>query len=260
MDYLLFRLYGPMASWGEIAIGETRHTASYPGKSAIIGLIAASLGIERNDTKKQFQMQQGYASAVEVCSQGSLLRDYHTVQVPSSVGHFKYRTRRDELVLGKTLLGTILSSREYRSDAFALVAVRALPDAPYDLQTIKEHLEEPRFHIYLGRKSCPLAAPMNPQIIEDKKNYYEAFKTYEHKPMMPTENACEGNLSVRDAYWLGQADERHYYWDGEASDFSDTLDLSRMQTRVRHDQPLSRERWQFSPRQEHYFYCSGGCE
>ena len=163
-------------------------------------------------------------------------------------------------MLGKTFLGTILSSREYRSDALALVAVRALADAPYDLQTIKEHLEEPRFHIYLGRKSCPLAAPMNPQIIEDQKNYYEAFKTFKHKPMMPTDKACEGNLSGRDAYWLGQADDRHYYWEGEASDFSDTLDLSRMQTRIRHDQPLSRERWQFSPRQEHYFYCSGGDE
>ncbi len=258
MDYLLFRLYGPMASWGEIAVGETRHTASYPSKSAVIGLIAAALGIKRNDNEKQLQMQQGYAFAVEVYSQGSLLRDYHTTQVPDSVGNFTYRTRRDELVLGKARLGTILSSREYRSDAIALVAVRALPDASYNLQIIKEHLEEPRFHIYLGRKSCPLAAPMDPQIIEDKKNYFEAFKIYKHKPMMPKGKACEGNLSDRDAYWLIQADERHYYWEGESSDFSDTLDLTRMQTRIRHDQPLSRKRWQFSPRQEHYFYCQGG--
>lgn len=258
MDYLLFRLYGPMASWGEIAVGETRHTASNPSKSAIIGLIAASLGIKRNDTEKQIQMQQGYAVAVEVHSKGTLLRDYHTTQVPDSVGKFTYRTRRDELVLGKARLGTILSSREYRSDALALVAVRAFPGAPHDLQTIKEHLEEPRFHLYLGRKSCPLAAPMNPQIIEDKKNYFEAFKIYRHKPMMPTDKACEDTLSDRDAYWLLQGDDRHYYWEGEAADFSDTLDLSRVQTRIRHDQPLSRERWQFSPRQEHYFYCQGG--
>ncbi len=66
MDYLLFRLYGPMASWGEIAVGETRHTASYPGKSAIIGLMAAALGIKRTESEKQQQMQQGYSLAVEV--------------------------------------------------------------------------------------------------------------------------------------------------------------------------------------------------
>jgi len=258
MDYLLFRLYGPMASWGEIAVGETRHTASYPSKSALIGLMAAALGIKRTETEKQQQMQQGYAIAVEVYSQGTLLRDYHTVQVPDSVGRFTYRTRRHELVLGKARLRTILSSREYRSDALALVVVKILPNGPYDLQTIKKRLEEPRFHLYLGRKSCPLAAPLNPQIIEDKKNYHEALKAYKHKPLMPTDKAGEGTLSGRDAYWLRLCDDRHYYWEGDASDFSDSLDLSRMQTRTRHDQPLSRKRWQFSPRQEHYFYCAGG--
>ena len=258
MDYLLFRLYGPMSSWGEIAVGETRHTASYPGKSAIIGLMAAALGIKRAEAEKQQQMQQGYALAVKVYSQGTLLRDYHTVQVPDSVGKFTYRTRRDELALGKARPGTILSSREYRSDAMALVAVKALSNVPYDLQTIKNHLEKPVFHLYLGRKSCPLAAPLNPQIIENKNNYYEAFKAYEHKPVMPTNKLSEGTVSARDAYWLRQADDRHYYWEGEASDFSDTFDLSRMQTRIRHDQPLSRTRWQFSPRQEHYLYCQGG--
>jgi CRISPR system Cascade subunit CasD len=100
---------------------------------------------------------------------------------------------------------------------------------------------------------------MDPQIIEDKKNYLEAFKIYKHKPVMPTNKSCEDNtISVRDAYWLRQPDDRHYYWEGSASDFSDTLDLSRMQTRIRHDQPLSRKRWQFSPRQEHYLYYQGG--
>ncbi len=258
MEYLLFRLYGPMASWGEIAVGETRHTANYPGKSAIIGLMAAALGIKRAESEKQQQMQQGYALAVKVYSQGRLLRDYHTTQVPDSVGKITYRTRRDELVFGKARLGTILSSREYRSDALALVAVKALPDAPNDLQTIKKYFEKPRFHLYLGRKSCPLAAPLDPQIAENKNNYYEAFKAYEHKPMMPTNKSCEGTISVCDAYWLRQADVRYYYWEGEASDFSDTLDLSRMQTRIRHDQPLSRKRWQFSPRKEHYLYNQGG--
>ena len=49
MDILVFRLYGPMASWGEIAVGENRHTANYPSKSALLGLLGAALGIERDD-------------------------------------------------------------------------------------------------------------------------------------------------------------------------------------------------------------------
>lgn len=258
MDFLLFRLYGPIASWGEIAIGESRHTASYPSKSAIIGLMAAALGIKRTDTEKQSLMQQEYAFGVEVYSTGSLLRDYHTAQAPDSVGSFNYRTRRDELFLGKARLGTILSSREYRMDALALVAVKASPDAPYDLRTIEKYLTKPKFHLYLGRKSCPLSVPLDPQIAEGKTCFYDAFKAYKHKPIMPANNAGGHDLFALDAYWLSTSKERYYYWEGTGPDFSDKLNLSRMQTRVRNDQPLSRKRWQFIPRQEHYLYMLGG--
>ncbi|MFI3120861.1 MAG: type I-E CRISPR-associated protein Cas5/CasD [Methylococcaceae bacterium] len=257
MDILVFRLYGPMASWGEIAVGESRHTANYPGKSAIIGLLGAALGIARDEEEKQQQLQQGYALAVELLTAGHLLRDYHTTQVPDSVGKFTYRTRRDELILGKERLGAILSSREYRTDALALVAVRALADAPFTLAEIQAALLQPKYHLYLGRKSCPLAAPLQPQLITDQLNYFAAFKAYQHKPMLPTSIASDGTLAKRDYDWLGRPNDRHYYWEGLPEDFSDTLDLTRRQTRTRHDQPLSRKRWQFMPRQEHYLFCSG---
>lgn len=257
MDILVFRLYGPMASWGEIAVGESRHTANYPGKSAIIGLLGAALGIARDEEQKQQQLQQGYALAVELLTAGHLLRDYHTTQVPDSVGKFTYRTRRDELILGKERLGAILSSREYRTDALALVAVRALADAPFTLAEIQAALLQPKYHLYLGRKSCPLAAPLQPQLITDQLNYYDAFKAYQHKPMLPTSIASDGTLAKRDYEWLGRPNDRHYYWEGLPEDFSDTLDLTRRQTHTRHDQPLSRKRWQFMPRQEHYLFCSG---
>ena len=258
MDVLVFRLYGPMASWGEIAIGESRHTANYPGKSAIIGLLGAALGIARDEEQKQQQLQQGYALAVELVTAGSLLRDYHTTQVPDSVGKFTYRTRRDELILGKERLGTILSSREYRTDALALIAIRALADAPFTLTEIQAALLQPKYHLYLGRKSCPLAAPLQPQLITDQPNYYDAFKAYQHKPMLPTSIASAGALAKRYYDWLGRPNDRYYYWEGQPEDFSNTLDLTRRQTRTRHDQPLSRNRWQFMPRQEHYLFCSGG--
>lgn len=256
METLVFRLYGSMASWGEIAVGEDRHTASYPSKSAIIGLLGAALGIKRDDEDKQSQLQCGYSLSVEVFSTGRLLRDYHTTQVPSSVGKINYRTRRDEIVLGKKQLGTILSSREYRCDAFAVVAIRALETAPYSLADLKEHLLQPKFHLYLGRKSCPLAAPLDPQIIQ-QVCFYDALNAYQHKPMLPTYEEESGELSKRDTVWLGKSKDRHYYWEGSPEDFSESLDLKQMQTRTRHDQPLSRKRWQFTPRQEHYLFMQG---
>ncbi len=256
MQYLLFRLYGHLASWGEIAVGESRHTANYPSKSAIIGLLAATYGIKREDEAQQQAMQQGYAVAVEVLTPGRLLRDYHTTQAPDSVGKFNYRTRRDELVVGKKRLGTILSSREYRSDMLAVVAIRALQQAPYSLAELQRYLQKPRFHLYLGRKPCPLAAPLNPQLME-QADYYAAFNAYSHRPLLPTHE--EKGLSNRDIHWLDIPKERFYYWEGEAQDFSSEQDLLKnRRTHVRHDQPLSRKRWQFAPRQEHQLIIQGG--
>lgn len=284
MDILLFRLYGAMASWGEIAVGENRHTANYPSKSALLGLLGAALGIERDNEEKQRQLQEGYALAVESFSAGHLLRDYHTAQVPMG-DQLKYLyTRRDELNAYKdqekspsksNRPNAILSSREYRSDALALVAVRALADAPFSLAEIQEKLLKPVFHLYLGRKSCPLAAPLNPQLLTDQANFLAAFKAYQHKPMLPiardggsaaagkepalpTSITSDGSLAKRDYDWLGRPNDRHYYWEGSPEDFSDMPDLlSRRQTRIRHDQPLSRKRWQFLPRQEHYLFQGG---
>ncbi|MGL4603678.1 MAG: CRISPR-associated protein Cas5, partial [Iodobacter sp.] len=51
--YLVFRLYGAMASFGEIAVGELRHSAAYPSRSALLGLLGAALGIARSNEAGQ---------------------------------------------------------------------------------------------------------------------------------------------------------------------------------------------------------------
>ena len=60
-DYLIFRLYAPLASWGEAAVGETRPTATYPGKGAVLGLLGAALGIRRDDDAGQAQLRDSIA-------------------------------------------------------------------------------------------------------------------------------------------------------------------------------------------------------
>lgn len=44
-QYLIFQLHGPMASWGVDAPGEVRHTHELPSRSALLGLLAAGVGI-----------------------------------------------------------------------------------------------------------------------------------------------------------------------------------------------------------------------
>jgi CRISPR system Cascade subunit CasD len=77
----------------------------------------------------------------------------------------------------KDELNTILSTRDYRQDAACLVAVQPGAEAPHALDALAEALKKPRFVLYLGRKSCPPAAPLHPQLI-DAQSALEALNVY----------------------------------------------------------------------------------
>ena len=80
--YLVFDLYGPLSSFGDVAVGEYRPTFSHPSKSSIIGLLAATW--EYKGTKRKgFSLSDRLILGVLVISSGQLLRDYHTAQVPA---------------------------------------------------------------------------------------------------------------------------------------------------------------------------------
>ncbi|OYW26418.1 MAG: type I-E CRISPR-associated protein Cas5/CasD [Methyloversatilis sp. 12-65-5] len=109
----------------------------------------------------------------------TLLRDYHTAQVPSQAALKKrpHASRRDELAIPGHDLNTILSTRDYRQGAACVVAVEAGATADYSLEQIADALRKPRYTLYLGRKSCPPGAPLYPQVIE-AADAEGAFETY----------------------------------------------------------------------------------
>lgn len=168
MHFLVFQLVAPLAAWGDVAVGQYRGSRDAPGESALIGLLAAALGIRRDDDAAHAGLRDGYAFAVGTVEAGSLLRDYHTAQTPSrtDLKGRPHRTRRDELAVPKHQLNTILSTRDYRQGGEWVVAVQALPGATHELPALQGALREPRFLLYLGRKSCPPAAPLAPQVID----------------------------------------------------------------------------------------------
>ncbi|BAU57413.2 type I-E CRISPR-associated protein Cas5/CasD [Halorhodospira halochloris] len=238
MNYLVFRLYGPLASWGEAAVGPTRPSASYPGRSAILGLLAAALGIRREEEATLAQLRDNVTLAVKQCSAGTLLRDYHTAQVPSHDKKAVWLTRRDELGVAKDKLNTILSAREYRSDGYWVVAIRLSDEAPWTLDEMAEALRHPRFMLYLGRKSCPLAAPLHPRVVSAggvREALSEEFPGF-------TGSKMEDDEKRR----LGIDAEVSFAWEGDAGD------ILPQETRYPYDEPLHRGRWQFASRSEHW--------
>jgi CRISPR system Cascade subunit CasD len=234
----LFRLYGPLVSWGVIAVGQERGSDVQPSKSAIIGLLAAALGIRRHEEDRLGTLAAGYGFAVRVEAAGVLLRDYHTAQVPSASDLKKrpHRTRRDELLIPRHDLNTVLSSREYRCDALYTVALWALADAPYSLTELAAALAKPQLTLYLGRKACPLSLPLHAQV-----------RTAE------TLAAAFAQVSFPDDELLAKLkkdEQPAVHWE----EGIDERGLGTLMTVTRRDQPLSRRRWQFRERRERRGY------
>lgn len=233
MDYLIFQLQAPLVAWGETAVGEFRPTANYPSESALLGLLAAALGIRREEEDAHAALRAGYGFAIGVLSSGRLLRDYHTAQVPgrAALKNRPHNSRRDELGLPKVDLNTILSTRDYRQDAASLVAVQVRDGAPYALSEVARALTNPRFTLYLGRKACPPALPLNPQVIA-AGNGLLAFYAYQQAL---AERGGGAALALERMVW------------GEGVEPGVVHDLEF----VRKDRVLSREHWQFGDRVEY---------
>ncbi|HGM5270185.1 type I-E CRISPR-associated protein Cas5/CasD [Serratia nevei] len=231
--YLLFQLYAPLVSWGAPAVGEVRHTDTIPTRSALLGLLAAALGISRDNEEELNQFNQHYRFAIlPLSSHEQWLRDYHTTQVPRENKKRRYFTRREELTLAPQDVGTMLSSREYRCDAYYLVAVSAESDAPTDLESLAQALKTPVFPLYLGRKACPLALPLAPRILTG--HLADVFR------------AGERQLEQDLAFLYSSATPVAFcYWEGEAEG------VELMESRQRNDRPLSKKRWQFGTRVQH---------
>ncbi len=109
-QYLIFQLHGPMASWGVDAPGEVRHTHELPSRSALLGLLAAGVGIRRDDTERLNAFNRHYSLVVCASRNPRWARDYHTVQMPKEVRKARYFSRREELS-DPELLSAIISRR-----------------------------------------------------------------------------------------------------------------------------------------------------
>ena len=230
-QYLVFQLYGPMAAWGDIAVGEYRPSFAHPSKSAVVGLLAAAMGIRRDEEDRQRDLVDACLFAVRVDGMGVLLRDYHTIQVPSSgTGRNRrtFCTRKAELA--DSDLNTILSTRDYRCDACYTIAISVRDDSSFNIARIAEALRKPVFNLYLGRKSCVLAWPLAPKII-DAENVKDVLS----QVSFSEELSC---MLSQDSYAV--------YWEGDSAGYE------REQVIFRRDMPLSRKRWQFMERSENF--------
>lgn len=247
MRFLGFRLFAPLASFGDVAVGERRPSLTAPTRSMVLGLLGACLGVRRDDAEGQAELERSLGVATRTDAPGRLLVDYHTAQAPDGTRLKEWArregrppgTRREELSAnfdrkGELVpLDTKLSSREYRCDAaFAVCVWVKAPEARWSLEDLVRHLRAPVFVPYAGRKGAPLALPFEPTLIE----------------------AAHPVAALRDLRFrlddtlrpvLAGERERVYRWEQEWPG------LTPARTETRRDRIGSRARWQFLPREEH---------
>lgn len=144
MPTLLLRLAGPMQSWGTTSRFDQRDTGKEPSKSGVIGLLAAALGIDRenwDDLEPLTRQTMG----VRHDRPGVLKRDYQTAQNIISADRSKVHE-------------TAVTMRDYLADAAFLVGLegtdRNLLDRAYTA------LQNPLWPLALGRKSYVPAEPI----------------------------------------------------------------------------------------------------
>lgn len=209
--FLLITLYAPLAAWGDITVGERRTSWDRPSRSAVLGLVAGTLGLKRDDQAGHDALDAGYGVAVRVDAPGRVVVDYHTAQsLPQPhMKRAKPATRRAVIIYGEKnhQLETILSTREYRVDAAYTVALWVRDGARWSLGELVEALKSPRFVPYAGRKANVLAWPMRPVIIEaemlsDAMGQRPAldggtFLAALHAPTGPCSVSCDDDFAIQ---------------------------------------------------------------
>ncbi len=144
MATVLLRLIGPMQSWGTTSRFDERDTGKEPTKSGVLGLVAAALGIDRenwHDLEPLCRLRMG----VRHDRPGVPKRDYQTAQRVISAD-------------GSKIHDTAVTTRHYLADAAFLVGLcgdnRAL------LERIHGALANPVWPLALGRKSYVTSEPI----------------------------------------------------------------------------------------------------
>lgn len=257
-QFLLWTLYAPMASFGDVAVGGKRPSFTYPTKSSIVGMLSSALGLRRSDSGQIEALGNSLRFAVQVEKEGIRMTDFHTMQSikqPALNKNKWVQTRRDELhprFKQSYDHNTVLSSRDYICNAIFTIAVWVNTNSPYSLNDLKAALEKPRFVLYAGRKSCPIALPPAPRVItestlKDAFHSYteqsnllvnlEQYALFEHPKLLITYNDNKSQLSKR------------VFWE-ECNHHGFPEDSLRMKT-LRRDEPRSRTRWQFGERYEY---------
>ncbi|MGO2374428.1 MAG: type I-E CRISPR-associated protein Cas5/CasD [Pseudoalteromonas prydzensis] len=183
MKTLILKTEG-LSAYGLQTFDVHRRVNHFPTRSAIVGLLAAALGITRKEQQALYELSEQIMTAVQVNQAGEKMMDYHTVQ--------NFRSPD-----GKIQKGTKPTYREYWCDSEHTFAISA--DATL-ISKLEVAVKAPKFTLFQGRKCCPLTRPLFERII-DESNPAIALKKLANKGQLFSDIEGENQVAriqVRD--------------------------------------------------------------
>lgn len=133
MPTLLLRLAAPLQSWGANSKFEIRTTEKMPTKSGVVGMLAAALGLGRD---ADLSALNALKFGVRADRKREDITDFHMAHSEKS---------------------SYVTYRHYLSDAVFLAGLEGEESFLRELETA---LQNPRFPLFLGRRSCPPTLPL----------------------------------------------------------------------------------------------------
>jgi CRISPR system Cascade subunit CasD len=214
--FLALKLKGPLQSWGFDSQYNRRNTSMMPTKSAIAGMCCAALGFPRgSSSEKDFLISFRTVRMIAIAiprGEGEKelpvrrLQDYHTVgggYDPNNTGERGSITVSAEDGKPRAKKGqsiAVLTHRQYLMDAAFGVLLEGDADL---LEEISKALADPKWGIWLGRKTCIPSAPVFAGLKENRDSALRLL--IKEKPLesftrqVEVENFADGRDSLPDS-------------------------------------------------------------
>jgi len=202
-DYLIIKLQGAMQAWGGHTYEDYRPSLIFPTRSAIVGLLGACVGIEREDIQALQALNKSFHQELTVRADKRKIErrknaddksvsmqkitDFHTVQHARKVD-------------GKPRPEAIVSRREYLCDAEFTLALAFVENASYGLDRVKQAIQKPVYTPFLGRRSCPIQRPLYEAVINAENAQAALSQIAPYHGTLYSEHELDGGtaMMVRD--------------------------------------------------------------
>lgn len=203
MSALAFYIDAPLQAWGLTSRFQYRETNAFPTKSAVVGMIAAAMGIDKHrpdESERLRPLVNLSATVVKLPKERApitRLSDFHTV----GGGYDKSASLREKMSIPRkasgAAFGTVITHRSYLNDAAFVVL---LIGDESTLGKVQAALENPIWGVWFGRKACLPASPLTPTLDSDRESALSALLTrlpgWEPKPLDAFEYQEESGKGV----------------------------------------------------------------